>query len=64
MIDVRARLPKEEAAVLIAAMDAARDQFGPPPPKPDPAGDCRVSLRRVSGCTARLMRCWMWPGCS
>jgi 5-methylcytosine-specific restriction endonuclease McrA len=40
MIDVRARLPKEEAAVLIAAMDAARDQFGPPPPKPDPAGDC------------------------
>ncbi len=40
MIDVRARLPKEDAAVLIAAMDAARDQFGPPPPKPDPAGDC------------------------
>jgi hypothetical protein len=40
MIDVRTRLPKEEAAVLIAAMDAARDQFGPPPPKPDPAGDC------------------------
>jgi hypothetical protein len=40
MIDVRARLPKEEGAVLIAAMDAARDQFGPPPPKPDPAGDC------------------------
>ena len=37
MIDVRARLPKEEAAVLIAAVDAARDQFGPPPPKPDPA---------------------------
>jgi 5-methylcytosine-specific restriction endonuclease McrA len=41
MIDVRTRLPKEEAAVLIAAMDVARDQFGPPPPKPDPAGDCR-----------------------
>ena len=40
MIDVRTRLPKEEAAVLIAAMDAARDQFGPPPPKPDPAGYC------------------------
>ena len=40
MIDVRARLPKEEAAVLIAAVDAARDQFGPPPPKPDPADDC------------------------
>jgi hypothetical protein len=40
MIDVRARLPKEEAAVLIAAVDAARDQFGPPPPKPDAADDC------------------------
>ena len=40
MIDVRARLPKEKAAVLIAAVDAARDQFGPPPPKPDPVGDC------------------------
>ena len=40
MIDVRTRLPKEEAAVLIAAMDAARDQFGPPPPKPDAVGDC------------------------
>jgi len=40
MIDVRARLPKEEAAVLIAAVDAARDQFGPPPPKPDAVGDC------------------------
>ena len=39
MIDVRARLPKEEAAVLIAAIDTARDQFGPPPPKPDPAGE-------------------------
>jgi hypothetical protein len=38
MIDFRARLPKEEAAVLLAAMDAARDRFGPPPPKPDPCG--------------------------
>ena len=41
MIDVRARLPKEDAAVLIAAVDAARDQFRPPPPKPDPAGRLR-----------------------
>jgi hypothetical protein len=40
MIDVRARLPKEEAAVLLAALDTARDQFGPPPPKPDPTRDC------------------------
>ncbi|HEX3205606.1 MAG TPA: DUF222 domain-containing protein, partial [Propionibacteriaceae bacterium] len=38
MIDFRARLPKEEAAVLLAAMDAAKDRFGPPPPKPDPCG--------------------------
>jgi hypothetical protein len=39
MIDFRARPPKEEAAVLLAAMEAAKDQFGPPPPKPDPCGD-------------------------
>ena len=38
MIDFRTRLPKEEAAMLIAAIDAARDQFGPPPPKPNPCG--------------------------
>jgi hypothetical protein len=36
MIDFRARLPKDEAAVLLAAIRAAKDQFGPPPPKPDP----------------------------
>jgi Domain of unknown function (DUF222) len=35
MIEFRARLPKEEAAQLIAALEAARDQFGPPPAKPD-----------------------------
>jgi hypothetical protein len=29
MIDVRARLPKEEAAMLLAALAAAKDQFGP-----------------------------------
>jgi hypothetical protein len=39
MIDFRVRLPKDEAAVLLAAMDTARDQFGPPPAKPDPTGD-------------------------
>jgi hypothetical protein len=39
MIDFRARLPKEEAAVLLAAIHAAKDRFGPPPPKPDPCGD-------------------------
>ncbi len=38
MIDFRVRLPKEDAAVLIAAIETAKDQFGPPPPKPDPCG--------------------------
>ena len=45
MIDVRARLPKEEAAVLFAAIAAAKDQFGPPPVTPDPAGEpCHPAL--------------------
>jgi hypothetical protein len=35
MVEIRARLPKEEAAVVVAAMDTARDQFGPPPVKPE-----------------------------
>jgi Domain of unknown function (DUF222) len=39
MIDFRARLPKDEAALLIAAIDTAIDQFGPPPAKPDPTGE-------------------------
>ena len=39
MIDVRARLPKEEAAVLIAAIDTARDQFGPPAAPPATCGE-------------------------
>jgi hypothetical protein len=33
MVEIKARLPKEEAAVLIAAMETSRDQFGPPPAK-------------------------------
>jgi hypothetical protein len=39
MIDFRARLPKEEAALVLAAINAARDRFGPPPPKPEPCAD-------------------------
>ncbi len=39
MVELRARLPKEDAAVLLAAIEGAKDQFGPPPPKPDPCGD-------------------------
>jgi Domain of unknown function (DUF222)/HNH endonuclease len=38
MIEFRARLPKEDAAAVIAALEAAREQFGPPPVKPDPCG--------------------------
>lgn len=30
-VDLRVRLPKEEAAILIAALNAAKDQFGTPP---------------------------------
>jgi Domain of unknown function (DUF222)/HNH endonuclease len=39
MIDFWTRLAKEEATQLIAAREAARDQFGPPPPTPDPCGE-------------------------
>jgi Domain of unknown function (DUF222)/HNH endonuclease len=41
MVDFRVRLPKEEAAVVLAAINTAKDQFGPPPPKPDPCGDAQ-----------------------
>jgi hypothetical protein len=34
MVEIKARLPKEEAAVVVAAMASARDQFGPPPARP------------------------------
>jgi hypothetical protein len=39
MIDFHARLPKEDAAHVLAAVEAAREQFAPPPPKPDPCVD-------------------------
>jgi hypothetical protein len=39
MIDIRGRLPKEEAALLLAALAAAKDQFGSPAAKPDPCGE-------------------------
>jgi Domain of unknown function (DUF222)/HNH endonuclease len=41
MVEFRARLPKDEAALLIAAIDTARDQFGQPPAKPDPCSDAQ-----------------------
>jgi hypothetical protein len=40
-VEFRARLPKDEAALLIAAINTARDEFGPPPAKPDLCGDAR-----------------------
>ena len=39
LVDFTVRLPTEEAAVLIAAISAAKDQFGGPPPKPDPKAE-------------------------
>src|SRR5215211_3106271 len=41
MIEFRARLPKDEAALVIAAIRTAKDQFGRPPAKPDPCGDAQ-----------------------
>ncbi|MGO1975283.1 MAG: HNH endonuclease, partial [Propionibacteriaceae bacterium] len=35
VVDVRIRLPKEEAAVVLAAVQAAKDQHGTPPPPAD-----------------------------
>ena len=39
MVDFSVRLPAEEAAVVIAAITAAKDQFGAPPAKPDPKAE-------------------------
>jgi hypothetical protein len=43
MVEIKARLPKEEAAVIIAAMDNARDQFGPPPTPPGEESEATAS---------------------
>jgi len=37
MVEVRAVLPPEEGAVVVAALAAAQDQFGAPPEEPSPA---------------------------
>jgi hypothetical protein len=47
MIEVRTRLPKDEAAVLLAAIDTAKDQFGPP-----------HSNRTRPANSANHTRCW------
>jgi hypothetical protein len=61
MVEFRARLPKEEAALLVAAISAAKDQFGPPPQSPTHVVLPSNSPHRVWVCTATLMRWWMWP---
>jgi DNA-binding CsgD family transcriptional regulator len=60
MIDIRARLPEDEAALLLAAIEAAKDQFGPPPAKPDPCGeesDGTPDAARYSESLVRLQAC-------
>jgi hypothetical protein len=64
MIDFRARLRKEEAALLTAAVDAARDQFGPPPPKPDPCGEGEQRSPPGVGRTATPTHYSMLPAAS
>ncbi len=44
MVDFRASLPPEEAAVLIAAVTSAKDQFGAPPVAPTPVDGPRARL--------------------
>ncbi len=39
MVDLRARLTQEDAAILTAAIHAAQDQYGTIPTKPDPTAD-------------------------
>ena len=60
MVEIKARLPKEEAAVVVAAMESARDQFGhrrrPNRTRPVPRPR-RRRRRRTPG----RMRWWMWP---
>lgn len=52
MVELTARLPAEEAAIVLAALTAAKDQYGEPPPKPDstapePDGSEQVATQPV-----------------
>ena len=49
MIDSWPGYCKEEAALLLAAIQAAKDQFGPPPAKPGPVRGCRATGRAWCG---------------
>jgi hypothetical protein len=54
MVDLRVRLPKEEAATVAAALAAATDQFGSPPPRPAPVRPARRAARPApSRCAGR-----------
>jgi hypothetical protein len=64
MIEFRARLPKDEAALVIAAIRTAKDQFGRPPAKSDPCGMPSRRGYRALVSTAMSMACWMWPAAS
>jgi len=54
MVDFSVRLPVEEAAVLIAAIAAAKDQFGAPPVKPEPTVDQQPTDPAYSSADALL----------
>jgi hypothetical protein len=64
MIEFPARLPKDEAALVIAAIRTAKDQFGPPPVNPTRAGTASRRRHRALVSTAMSMVCWMWPAAS
>jgi hypothetical protein len=49
MVELTARLAKEEAAIVVAAIQTAKDQFGPPPPAPDPGGDAEPEPEPAPG---------------
>ena len=57
MVDLRVRLPKDEAATIAAALAAATDQFGSPPPKPatgtEPSEDSSGTDLHAGRCVAR-----------
>jgi Domain of unknown function (DUF222) len=55
MVEFRARLPKDEAALLIAAIETAKDQFGPHRPNRIRAAIRSISRHRVWGATATPM---------
>jgi hypothetical protein len=58
MVDFRGRLPADEAATLIAALNAARDQFGPAVATHNRSGKVGKPLKGV-GRTAEALVKWL-----